>query len=46
MRAWWNQYCGLSKDYELLPVQERVYDLHCHDSFNIETTNAVSSDLR
>jgi putative transposase len=41
--AWWNQYRRLSKDYELLPVQERVYDLHRHDSFNVETTSAVSS---
>ncbi|MBD0344425.1 MAG: hypothetical protein ICV63_06235 [Coleofasciculus sp. Co-bin14] len=36
----------LSKDYELLLVQERVYNLHGHDSFNLETTSAVSSDLR
>jgi transposase len=24
--GWWNQYRRLSKDYELLPPDERVYD--------------------
>ncbi|MBD0263858.1 MAG: transposase [Tolypothrix sp. Co-bin9] len=42
--AWWNQYRRLSKNYELLPVQERIYDLHSHDSFNVETTSKVFFD--
>ena len=41
--AWWNQYRRLSKDYELLPVQERIHDLHGHDSFDVETASKVSS---
>ncbi|HEY9299087.1 MAG TPA: hypothetical protein VIQ31_22570, partial [Phormidium sp.] len=27
-----------------LSANERVYNLHRHDSFNVETTSAVSSD--
>jgi hypothetical protein len=32
-----NAVSALSKDYELLPPDERVYDLHGYDSFDVET---------
>lgn len=42
--TWWNQYRRLSKNYELLPVQERIHNLHSHDSFNVEKTGKIFFD--
>jgi hypothetical protein len=33
----------LSKDYELLPVQEWIDDLHGHDSSDVETAGKISN---